>query len=438
MKNRPKADNKGRASGSPLRDTTRLSAVKLLLKIENREVPLGVALEDIPLVQRGAVRNLAMGVLRHRTLCETAVSPLLKKSFSKLDIEVATIFRLAAYEKYFCNAPLYALANEYTGMARQLKRSSASALINAVLRRLPDALPAVKRDKFPEYLEKTYSHSRWMIQRWIAQFGGDGCEKICAANNQEAPLCLRVNSRLTTRAKVLLSLHERGIAARAGNWTPDSIIIGKNSDGVVSFTDWPEWQRGELIVQDEAAQMVSILANPQQGWTVYDLCAAPGGKTTHLAQLMGEGNLTAFDLTEKRVQMVRENCARLLFSKVLLQAGDFRHFELPPADLVLLDAPCSGTGTLRRHPDIKWSKTPQQIAQLAQLQQELLRHAATLVRPSGFLVYSTCSIEREENQQQAANFLGNNSGWRECERWECLPGAQDADGAFAIKMQRSS
>jgi 16S rRNA (cytosine967-C5)-methyltransferase len=373
-----------------------------------------------------------MGVLRHRTLCETAVAPLLKKPFSKLDAEVANIFRLAAYEKYFCGAPLYALANEYTGMARQLKRSSASALINAVLRRLPDSLPEIKRDTFIEYLEKKYSHPRWMIQRWIAQFGNDGCEKICAANNREAPLCLRVNSRLTMRTKVLLSLHERGIVARAGSWTPDSIII----ENAVSFTDWPEWQRGELIVQDEAAQMVSILANPQKGWTVYDLCAAPGGKITHLAQLMGEGNVTAFDLTEKRVQLVRDNCARLQFPKVLLQAGDFRHFDLALADLVLLDAPCSGTGTLRRHPDIKWSKTPEQISQLAELQKELLHHAATLVRPGGFLVYSTCSIEHEENQEQAARFLREHSGWRECARWECFPGTQDADGAFAIKMQR--
>jgi len=412
--------------------SARLLAVQLLVKIETRDLPLGVALEDVPIAMRGATRHLASGVLRHRTLCETAVAPLLKKSFSKLDVEVATIFRLAAYEKYFCDVPLYALTNEYTGIVRKLKLSSAAGLVNAVLRRLPDQLPEIKRNKFNEYIEKKYSHPRWMIKRWSAQFGEEGCEKLCAANNEEAPLCLRVNSKLTTRAKVLLALAERGIIAKAGSWTSDSVI----ARNVVSFTDWPEWQRGELIVQDEAAQMVSILANPPKDGTVYDLCAAPGGKTTHLAQLMEGGSLTAFDLAEKRAQLVRDNCARLKFSDVKVHAGDFRQFELPPADLVLLDAPCSGTGTLRRHPDIKWSKSPEQITQLAQLQKELLNHAAKLVRPGGFLVYSTCSIEREENQDQARTFLQEHADWRECERWENLPGDQDADGAFAIKMQK--
>jgi 16S rRNA (cytosine967-C5)-methyltransferase len=298
---------------------------------------------------------------------------------------------------------------------------------------LPDQLPEIKRNKFPEYLEKKYSHPRWMIERWIAQFGEEECERICAANNEEAPLCLRVNSKLTTRAKVLLGLIERGIIAKAGNFSPDSIIV----ENAVSFTDWPEWQRGELIVQDEAAQKVGILANPQKGWTVYDLCAAPGGKTTHLAQLMDGGNVQAFDLTEKRAQLVRDNCARLKFTNVKVLSGDFRQFDLAPADLVLLDAPCSGTGTLRRHPDIKWSKSPEQVSQLAELQKNLLNHAATLVRPGGFLVYSTCSIEREENQEQANNFLENHAGWREWERWESLPGNENADGAFAIKMQNA-
>lgn len=409
----------------------RLLAVKVLLKIETRDLPLGVALEDVPVTQRGSVRNLVSGVLRHRTLCETAVAPLLKKSFAKLDVEIANIFRLAAYEKYFCDVPLYALTNEYTGIVRKLKLSSASGLVNAVLRRLPDHLPEIKRDKFSEYLEKKYSHPRWMIKRWIAQFGEDGCEKLCAANNEEAPLCLRVNSKLTTRAKVLLALAERGIDAKAGSWTPDSVIV----ENAVSFTDWPEWQRGELIVQDEAAQIGSIIANPQKDWTIYDLCAAPGGKTTHLAQLMEGGNVMAFDLTEKRAQLVRDNCARLKFPNVKVQAGDFRQFNLSPADLVLLDAPCSGTGTLRRHPDIKWSKSPQQISQLATLQKELLVDAAKLVRPGGFLVYSTCSIEREENQEQVNSFLQQNQDWRACERWESFPGGQGADGAFAIKMQ---
>ncbi|MEO6908708.1 MAG: 16S rRNA (cytosine(967)-C(5))-methyltransferase RsmB [Abditibacteriaceae bacterium] len=415
----------------PSTDNPRLNAVKILIKIETRDVPFGVALEDVPIAQRGAVRNLAAGVLRHRTLCETAIARLLKKSFSKLDVEVANIFRLAAYEKYFCDVPLYALTNEFTGITRNLKLSSASGLVNAVLRRLPDHLPEIKRDKFVEYLEKKYSHPRWMIKRWITQFGEDGCEKLCDANNKEAPLCLRVNSQLTTRAKVLLALAERDLIASAGSWTPDSIIV----ENVVSFTDWPEWQRGELIVQDEAAQMVSILANPQKDWTVYDLCAAPGGKTTHLAQLMEDGNLQAFDLTERRAQLVRNNCARLKLSNVQVRTGDFRQFDLLPADLVLLDAPCSGTGTLRRHPDIKWSKTPEQITQLVELQKELLNHAAKMVRSGGFLVYSTCSVECEENQEQANHFLQEHSDWRACERWESFPGEQGADGAFAIKMR---
>jgi 16S rRNA (cytosine967-C5)-methyltransferase len=205
-------------------------------------------------------------------------------------------------------------------------------------------------------------------------------------------------------------------------------------------TWWPEWQSGEIIAQDEGAQVVGLVAAPQPGWRVLDCCAAPGGKTTHLAQIMNnQGEIVACDFPG-RIKLVRENAERLGITIIDLQEGDFREMSkrVTLADFVLLDAPCTGTGTLRRRPDAKWRRTPQQLQELLALQRELLDAAARVVKPGGVLVYSTCSIEQEENELQIESFLQRSPGWRIDIVQSTLPHRDGCDGAFVARLLRTS
>jgi 16S rRNA (cytosine967-C5)-methyltransferase len=317
------------------------------------------------------------------------------------------------------------------------KLSSAMGFVNAIARRLLEvtrAAPDAKQNP-AAFLATEYSHPEWIVRRWLARFGFEECEKLLQFNNCVAPLALRVNTLRATREEVLSSLQARGVAAMPGVLAPDAIIVENAGDP----TNWPEWTDGKVIAQDEAAQLVSIFASSQPGQIVIDCAAAPGGKSTHLAQLLrGEGEIIACDLSEGRLKLVRENAARLGIENISTRTGDLRKLapDLPHADLVLLDAPCLGTGTLRRRPDAKWNKTPQQLTELVALQRELLEVAASLVKPDGVLVYSTCSLEPEENENQIALWQNENPAWQAQTR-STLPHRDGCDGMFAARLTKS-
>jgi len=281
-------------------------------------------------------------------------------------------------------------------------------------------------------LATLYSHPEWLVARWLERLGREECEKLLQFNNGIAPLSLRVNSLRSSREAVLASLLARGLQAREGLLSPDAVIVENAGDP----TSWPEWEAGEIIAQDEAAQLVARLAAPLPGQTIIDAAAAPGGKTTHLAQLMNnDGKIIACDVGAGRLKLVCDNAKRLGVSMIETRAGDFRELAqtLPVADMVLLDAPCLGTGTLRRRPDAKWSKTPAQLEELVVLQRELLESATALVKPGGVLVYSTCSLEPEENEGQVAWWLGQDPN-RQATWKSTLPHRDGCDGMFAARL----
>ena len=303
-------------------------------------------------------------------------------------------------------------------------------------------------------MEIEFSHPAWLVKRYLARFGFDETAALLAANNQIAPLALRVNTLNTTRAAVLERLKAQNLAARAGNWSPDAIIIENAGDP----TDWALWREGHVIAQDEAAQLVAQSAAPRAGEIVIDAASAPGGKATHLAQLMeNRGRIVACELAPGRLKLIEENAARLGISILETRSGDFRLLaaqlatELPEgASLVLLDAPCSGTGTFRRRPDARWRKTPAQLSELVELQAQLLHAAASLVRPGGAMVYATCSLESEENEEQIAVFLASQRGFRVEAPGrdfrpelvtpggflQAFPHRHGCDGMFAAKLRR--
>lgn len=396
----------------------RLAAVQALVVLESEEAPLASVLEktlraaSVSPETRGFVRELVSGVLRHQERIDWTLQPLLKTPLEKLDAPVRAALRAASYEKAWLSTPDAAVANEYAGLMKSLRLTSATSFINAVTRRLPSQ-PREVQDDWPtaQKIAVEYSHPQWMVERWLERLGNEECAALCRSNNEIAPLNLRVNSLLAAREEVLQNLKSHNISVREGVLSPAAVIAVETGLPI----EWPEWKAGKVIAQDEAAQLVGFFAEPRSGSLVIDCAAAPGGKTTHLAQLMNdEGLIIACDAAPGRVKLVEENARRLKISCIVARAGDLRALStaLPSADLVLLDAPCSGTGTLRRRPDAKHRKTPEQLAQLVELQNQLLDVAATLVKPGGHLVYSTCSLEAEENEEQIQEFLQRHSSWR--------------------------
>jgi 16S rRNA (cytosine967-C5)-methyltransferase len=424
--------------------------LRALSQTETSDTPLP-ALLDLQKTEgatRSFARELATGTIRHRARLDWTVEPLLKKLLSSLDAPVRNALRLAAYERLVLGTPHAVVADEYAGLMRGEKLKSAVAFVNAVARRLPEqwrAAPDENREP-ARHLAIEYSHPQWLVERWLGRQGFDGCRALCRANNEIAPLCLRVNTQRTSRHRVLESLRERGLEAFEGELSPDAILV-EGTPGSPEL--WPEWQRGEIIAQDEAAQLVAFVVAPAEGDFVLDAASAPGGKTTHMAQLMNDkGRLLACDKSEGRLKLVRQNAGRLGLTCIETQTVDlleWRQIELQShrleldesqshepqprevqpledtpdesstrlsCDALLLDAPCSGTGTLRRRPDAKWRKSAAGLQELVALQRELLDAAALRVRVGGVLVYSTCSLEVEENEEQALSFLTRHPNWQ--------------------------
>jgi 16S rRNA (cytosine967-C5)-methyltransferase len=347
------------------------------------------------------------------------------------------------------------LVDEYAEAIRAAHLRSAVGFVNAVARRLPTQFipsPDAAKDAVA-FLAIEYSHPVWVVERWLKRLGFEACAALCHSNNEVAPLHLRVNTLKITREHVIDSLRERGLAARAGTLSRDAVVVERGKESLGSPQHWPEWQSGWMLAQDEAAQCVGRLAAPREGDAVVDACAAPGGKSTHLAQMMKDkGIVLACDLAPGRLKLVRENAQHLGLECIETRAGNFLELSgsLPKADLVLLDAPCLGTGTWRRRPDARWRKTKQQLRELVALQRELLHAAAFVVKPSGVLVYSTCSLESEENQEQAHWFLERHPGWildtgevdeplrvlrTEQGHLQTWPHHHNCDGMFAAKFR---
>jgi len=438
--------SKQRAKNSPTsanlhpKTAARRVALKILVALETSDIVFPQALNTFmpacPLETRPLARELASGVLRHRARMDWTLAPLVKKPLEKLDAPVRAALRLATYERTILKTFASVVGNEYAGLMKTERLLSATGFVNAIARRLPDEprqSPEAQSDPVG-HLQREYSHPRWLVERWLARFGFEECAALLQSNNCVAPLALRVNTLRASREEILDSFLSRGVQAVKGVLSPDAILVEHAGDPTL----WPEWSEGKIYIQDEAAQLVALFADPQPGQIILDCAAAPGGKSTHLAQLMkGEGKIIACDVSEGRLKLVRENATRLGIEIIAERAGDFRALapSLPKADLVLLDAPCLGTGTLRRRPDAKWNKTPQQLNELVALQRELLEAAEKLVKPGGVLVYSTCSLESEENENQIAWWLERHPAWQ-VETRSTLPHRDGCDGMFAARMQK--
>jgi len=391
-------------------------------------------------------QELVWGMLRKRGWIDHLLAPRVRGGIARLDADLADLLRLGTYQLFHMGSvPAYAAIAQTVELAKQRHGIGASKLANAVLRRLDrerDALGAALPADPVEALAVEYSHPRWLVARWVARWGADETRALLEANNREAPLIVRPWG--VVREQLEAMLEDSGVGVSDAPLVEDSLTLAPGT----LLTALGAFQQGRCFVQDPAATLVTRYAAIPAGANVADLCAAPGGKTVELSRTAK--HVTAADSNEHRIGRVIETIERLDLENVDPVVSDARDGALGEFDAVLVDAPCTGTGTFRRHPDARWRLRTSDLAVMSAAQRAVLRGAANCVKPGGLLVYSTCSLEPEENDAQVESFLADNPGWTlepppagtvpdavlDAGRLRVLPQRHGADGSFAARLRR--
>jgi len=383
---------------------------------------LPAQLEQVEPRDRALAQELAFGTARWQPRLALLAERLLQKPLKAADRDIEALLLIGLYQLLYTRIPAHAAIGETVACAESLKKPWAKGLVNAVLRRVQRDGEALLAGLAGDPVVRT-AHPRW-LQQSLKSSWPDHWEAICAANNEHPPLTLRVNRRQASRDAYLAGLEEAGIPARACRFSRDGILLGEPRD----VRSLPGFAEGRISVQDEAAQLAAYLLEPLPGQRVLDACCAPGGKTCHLLESEPQlAELVAVDLEEKRLERVRENLERLGLAAQLVAADarataswwDGRRFQR-----ILLDAPCSATGVIRRHPDIKMTRQPGDIPALAALQGELLDALWPTLEVGGILLYATCSILPAENSDTIAAFLARTPGARELDIAASFAGAK--------------
>jgi 16S rRNA (cytosine967-C5)-methyltransferase len=408
---------------------------------ERRIVPLDAR-------DRRWTRELVYGMLRHRAWIDTILSERVRGGLVRLDPDVIDLLRLGVYQlTNMGSVPAYAAIAQTVELAKRRHGLGASKLVNAVLRRTDrerDELVQATPSDPAEALALKYSHPRWLVARWIERWGEQDTERLLTVNNADAPIAIRPYG--IVREQLEAMLEAAGVHIADAPYARDSIAIS----GGITLTELGAFKKGLFFVQDPAATLVTDYAAIPVGSTVADLCAAPGGKSLELSKTAAA--VIAGDKSIGRLQRFLANQRRLEATNLHPFVGDARQPAIRPVDAVLIDVPCTGTGTFRRHPDARWRLKISDFAVMSALQKTILRAAASVVKPDGLLIYSTCSLEAEENDVQIDAFLAENLNWilepppegsvpldlLDAGRLRVLPQRHGTDGAFAARLRRVS
>ncbi|WP_406678235.1 16S rRNA (cytosine(967)-C(5))-methyltransferase RsmB [Moorella sp. ACPs] len=359
---------------------------------------------------RTLATELAYSAIKAWQTLDWALGLFLKYPLAKLPPWIRCLLRLGGAQLlYLPRIPARAAIYETVELAKKYGHRGTVGLVNGILRNLErrkEDLPYPEPASDPAgYLALRYYHPRWLVDKWLEQFGYEETEALCRVNNGPAPMAIRANTLKTTVAGLAARLQGEGASVRPAPYAPEGLIV----EGLGAVEASPSFQEGLFYVQDEGSQLVGHALKPEPGSFVIDASAAPGGKTTHLAQLMANrGTILACDVHPSRLELIKENCRRLGVTCVQTALADARELgrRYPGlADYLLIDAPCSGLGVLRRRPDARWRKELAGIKELARLQLEMLLGARRALKPDGVLVYSTCSLAPEENQEVIRQFL---------------------------------
>ena len=426
-------------------DRVRAAAVKVVFEVNERGAYSNVALakilrtEHFNDIDRRFCTELVYGTIKAGESIDWIISKYINRPLKKVDPKIAAILRVGIYQIFFLErVPNSAAVNESVEIAKKISIGSGK-FVNAVLR---SAVREPEKATFPigdtaKNIALSMFHPQWLVERWIDQFGIEQTKEICLADNKEPPLILRVNTLRTNRVDILESLKRQGITAQSSTLTEEGIII---NSGAGSLDNLDILQKGLCQVQDESSMLVAHALNPQPGEFIIDCCAAPGGKTTHIAELMNNnGRILAVDIHEHKIKQIKSNAIRLgikIIEPLLVDARKIGNKFKGKADRVLVDAPCSGLGVLRRKADLRWKKTPDELKNLPTLQLEILNSAAATLKQGGTLIYSTCTLEREENEGIIKKFINSHSDFKLEYNKILLPHIDGTDGFFIAKLKK--
>jgi 16S rRNA (cytosine967-C5)-methyltransferase len=411
---------------------------------------------------RALVTELVYGVLRWQGRLDWIINQQIKIKPEKVDLTVRLILRLAVYQLLFLDRiPAAAAVHEAVELAKASQPKHVVRFVNGVLRTI-SRKGKVLREAHPEgsaehRLAIICSYPVWLVQRWLTMLGNEETESFCQASNQIPPTTVRVNKLKTTVAAMAASFKDLGFSVESGKFVPEALHLRAIRTDLSSLD---HYQRGEFQVQDEASQLIAHLLQPQPGERILDACAGLGAKSTHLAQLMeNQGEIVALDNQGWKLTRLMENAQRLEVSCIEPVEMDVLELESsgeePSFDRILLDAPCTGLGVLRRNPDIKWKVKPKDFRRLHLVQKQMLKRLAPLLKPAGVLLYATCTVSSEENEETVLGFLTEHPHYQpESARPYLPPGSADVvnrsgavqtwphrhgvDGFFAARLRRIS
>jgi 16S rRNA (cytosine967-C5)-methyltransferase len=422
----------------------RRAALRILAQVRDGkpfETALDRAVDTLSAPDRRLAHELAAGVLRRRSALDAQIAPLVARGWSGVVPDLQDILRLGAYQLTALErVPPHAAVDTSVALAKKVAGARGASFVNAVLRRLARTVPVeTSSGSVTVELAARYSHPEWLVARWIEAFGAEQTEGVLRWNN--------------TRPKLVAQPARQELDTLADSWRAQGVefVVAPYGAGLVANggrpTDLPGYAEGHFIIQDPAQALLVRFVAPPRGSTIYDACAAPGGKTIALGR---SARVVAGEISRHRARRLSANVARAGQGREHVLVADAREPPVRSVDLVLLDAPCLGTGAFARHPDARWRVTPEALASVTELQRELLESTAQVVAAGGLLVYSTCSLEREENLHQVERFLHRHPEFHREPTGSVpdrvtsaegdlviLPQLHGMDGAYAARLRRS-
>ena len=424
---------------------TRWFTVRLLTKLDENNSYSNILLDeklsrsDFDSRDKKFISALFYGVLERQLTLDAIISDLSKNPKNKLNFTLRNILRCGIYQlKYMDSVPDNAAVDESVELAKKCRNPASPGFVNGLLRefiRRNKALP--KADSKVKAMSLEYSCPEWLVEKWLEEYGDAVCRAMLESSLGRAPTTVRVNSLAGNVGQTLDMLLSEGMTFEKVPGFEYAYNVA--NAGAIEKTE--AYRQGRFHVQDLASQICCRTVDPQPGETVLDLCSAPGGKTFTIAEMMGnDGRVLAFDLHANRVKLIRSGAERLGLSCVTADVNNAKIFneELPQSDRVLVDAPCSGLGVIRRKPEIKY-KDPKELERLPQVQYEILDTASNYVKPGGLIVYSTCTVSRAENDEVVQRFLTEHEGFvpeGDDAIQTITPDMYGSDGFFIAKMRR--
>ena len=424
-------------------DINRKTAYLTLIDVESRKAYSNLALNHQIIINKPSsqafVREIVYGVLEHKLTIDYYLDQLVRNGIENLKAAELTILRMGVYQlRYMNSVPEYAAVNESVVLAKKYCRGKAG-FINGVLReylnrkmqlRLPD-----RGEDEVRYLSVKYSYSPWIIELWLEHYDMEFVERLLEAGNETAPLTVRLNWLKVMKKDLIDSLQKKGFEVSEGNLCQNALNV--KGTGLL---DSELYKLGMFTPQDESSLLVAEKLDPQQGETIMDVCAAPGGKTTAIAERMNNtGRIIASDIYRRKLDLIDKDARRLGILNIETRSWDATRVDssmVQKADRVLVDAPCSGLGVIRRKPEIKYKEYNDDMELLPKKQLAILSASSAYVKPGGVLLYSTCTINPRENEQVVDTLLRKNLSFRQVERKLLLPDVDKTDGFFICLMKK--